>query len=454
MVRPGADVLTAAAYALLAAALTVSDGHDQPVAVVLLLVSTLCATVAAVSARRLGAGEMSPWIALALALASAITSLSRSPGGLTASVHVDARYAVMAGGMLCVIVSYVADVRARTLITLGWRRWRPVALLVLGAGLGVWMLRASPSPAIDVWDIQQQAAKRLLVGKSVYAPGAIAVLDSHSFDHVVGSYIYPPLDILLAAGAFALTGETRFAALVAILVGAWLLRAIARRSEPAPSAVPDLLMASLLLHPRGLFVLDQAWGEPLALPFLGGFAIACLARRYGLASVLLGLLCGVKQHLLLYLPALALVPGIGLYGGLVALATVAATYAPFILWDHHGMWSALVGHHLGNPFRADSLSLTAFVSNAGIFLPAWLGFIAASAGLAVVLRMPRDLGPLLIASALPFFGFYLLGRQAFCNYYYLLDATLLFAVAAMRSHDHAHAKWPTENDKATVLARR
>jgi hypothetical protein len=429
--------LTMAAYAVLAAALTVSDGHDQPVAAVLLFASTLCVAIAAVRIRGAAAGRMSAWIALAVATASATTNLLRSPGGLTASVPMDARYTVMGGGMLCLIVSYAADVRAGTLITAGWRRWRPVALLVFGAGLGIWMLRASPSPAIDVWTIQQQAASRLLGGKSVYAPGAISALDSHSFDHVVSSYIYPPLDIVFATAAFALTRETRFAALVAILVGAWLLRAIARRAEPAPSAAPDLLMACLLVHPRGLFVLDQAWGEPLALPFLGGFAIACLERKYRLASIFLGLLCGVKQHLLLYLPTLVLVPGIGLRGALVALVAVAATYAPFVLWDSSGMWRALVGHHLGNPFRADSLSLTAFLSNAGILLPTWLGFVAASASFAVVLRMPRDLGALLLASTLPFFGFYLLGRQAFCNYYYLLDATLLFAAAAMRSRDSA-----------------
>ena len=41
------------------------------------------------------------------------------------------------------------------------------------------------------------------------------------------------------------------------------------------------------------------------------------------------------------------------------------------------------------------------------------------------------LGPLLLGSCLVFGLFYLLGRQAFCNYYYLLDATALFAAASL-----------------------
>jgi hypothetical protein len=448
MVRWGAEGLAMIAFALLAAALTVSDGHDQPVAVLVTVASAVCCAIAAVRARGT-VSAASASIALPIAIAFAITGLVRSPGGQTARVTMDAPYVAMAFGMLCVIASYVADVRAGALLDGGWRRWRPAALLALGAALGVWMLRASPAPAIDVWTIQQQAAEKLLGGKSVYEPGAISALDSHSFDHVVGSYIYPPLDIVLATASFALTRETRFAALVSTLAGAWLLRAVARRTESGPTAAPDLLMACLLVHPRGLFVLDQAWGEPLALPFLGGFALARLAKKPVVAAVLLGLLCGVKQHLLLYLPALALLPGIGLQGVFLALVTVAATYVPFVLWDHHGMWSALVGHHLGNPFRSDSLSLTALLWNAGIPLPMWLGFVAALASFAAVGCVSRTLGALLLASTLPFFGFYLFGRQAFCNYYYLLDATILFAAAAMGSCDRSPGLWPAHTEKAT-----
>jgi hypothetical protein len=48
-----------------------------------------------------------------------------------------------------------------------------------------------------------------------------------------------------------------------------------------------------------------------------------------------------------------------------------------------------------------------------------------------VRRVPREVGPLLLGSCLVFGLFYLFGRQAFCNYYYLVDATALFAAATL-----------------------
>ena len=146
---------------------------------------------------------------------------------------------------------------------------------------------------------------------------------------------------------------------------------------------------------------------------------------------MLGLLCALKQHFVLYLPALALVPGIGLAGVAIALATAVATYAPFALAAPAGLWTAVIVHHLRNPFRTDSLSLTARLWSAGVVVPSWVGFAASAGTLGALAWVPRRLGPLLLASSLTFLVFYLLGRQAFCNYYYLLGATWLFAAGAL-----------------------
>jgi len=202
-----------------------------------------------------------------------------------------------------------------------------------------------------------------------------------------------------------------------------------RASGSRPLA--DLLMATALFHPTAMFVLQQAWSEPLAVPLLGAFATCIRAGRTRWAAIALGLLCALKQHLLLYLPALALLPGVGATGVATAIGVVVATYAPFVWVAPRGVWESLVLHHLHNPFRPDSLSLPAMLSDAGIFLPSWLGFAATGASLAVLKGMPRAFGPLLLAASLQFLLFYVLGRQAFCNYYYLLGPTWLFAAAAL-----------------------
>jgi hypothetical protein len=78
------------------------------------------------------------------------------------------------------------------------------------------------------------------------------------------------------------------------------------------------------------------------------------------------------------------------------------------------------------------LSLTAIIADAGYILPSWVGIVSTLAFLAAFLpRVPRKLGPLLLASAVSFLVFYVLGRQAFCNYYYVVCQTLLIAAAAL-----------------------
>ncbi len=418
------------AYALVAAALAISDGHDNHVAVVL-----TTATVAAVAAslwaagrgsRSLGAGPVATWC---VALASTLSVLVDSPGSYVEANASRFAYVALASFAVAIVASYAIDLRRRSLhpAIVAARR---AAMFVVAFGLGAWMLRASPAPRIDVWTVHQQGARALLHGQSVYAPGVIETEDTHSFARQIDVYAYPPLNALLTAAAYAVTGETRWAQLVAILAGAaclwWLARQVTRHA-----ALPDLLAACFLFHPRGLFVLEQAWGEPLALPFLGGFALAAHAGRPRLAAVLLGLLCALKQHFVLYLPALALMPGVGASGVLIALLTIAATYLPFVVATPTGVWDAIVVHHLKNPFRRDSLSLTAMLADAGVALPSWVGMTASLASIGLLRWVPRKLGPLLMASSLTFLLFYVLGRQAFCNYYYLVGATLLFAGAAL-----------------------
>jgi hypothetical protein len=434
---PGAAAFGCAimAHGLVVAALIISYGHNHPVADLLAVAAAPAACAGWWATRWPGRHEAgAPAIAWAAALASAIAVAVVDPGTFVGPTAPMVPLRVMSLAAVGVVASYAFDLLGARGVADPALRWlahaRPSLLIALGLGLGAWMLSASPAPAIDVWTVHQQGADALVHGHPVYAPGAIATVDTHSHERQIDSYAYPPLNLLLTAAAYAVTGETRWAQLVAILVGAALLRATAQR-KGLPHPVPDLLMACLVFHPRGLFVLEQAWGEPLALPLLGGFTLAWAGGRPRLAAGMLGLLCALKQHYVLYLPALALLPGVGASGVAIALATLLATYAPFAVSAPQGVYRAVVEHHLKNPFRADSLSLTARLSDAGVFLPSWLGFAASVASLVALAWTPRRLGPLLLASSLTFAVFYLLGRQAFCNYYYLLGATWLFAAGSL-----------------------
>jgi hypothetical protein len=419
------------AHALLAIAMARSDGHEQPFALALVLLSA----PAMVFAMRAARDPASTWsgvapFAWALGLASTLSLFDLPPGRSIAESVSFVPFLAMSASATALVASYAVDLSMPHAFSSRVRRVRRWTLFALAAALGAWLLRASPSPAIDVWQVHQQGADTLLHGHSVYAEGIISTDDSHSHARLISSYAYPPLNLVLTTVAYALTGETRWAQLVAILAGGVILWLVAQRTSRR-STFADLVVVCLFFHPRGLFVLEQAWGEPLALPFLAGFALAVSRRRFRAAAVLAGLVVALKQHFVLYLPAMALVPGIGVTGALIALGTAVATYLPFVLVTPSGLFTAVVLHHLGNPLREDSLSLTGTLSRVGVQLPSWVGVVASFATLGTLRRAPRVVGALLLSSSLTFLVFYVFGRQAFCNYYYLLDATVLIAAAAL-----------------------
>jgi hypothetical protein len=418
------------AHLALATALFLSNGHDQVVAGILLLVSLAAAARALCGAAFPGGASESrlSTLALVVALASTLSAFLREPGDFVSTSL--ALYYALSSCAVALVASYALEIRAGTPYGGRLAKLRPYGMLAVAFALGAWMIHASPSPRIDVWPIHQQGAQALLAGRSPYEPGVIETNDTMHEGYVVKSYGYPPMNVLLTAASYALTGETRWATVVAIVTAGYLLW-LAGRQRNRGVLWPDLLLACFLFHPRGLFVVEQAWGDPLALPFLAGFALAVTAGRRHLAAVLLGLLCSVKQHFAIYGVVLSFVPGIGVSGALLAFATAAATYVPFAIASPRGLWAGLVELHTKGAFRADSLSLTAMIADAGFILPSWVGLVATMGFLAFLPRVARTAGALLLASAVAFLVFYVLGRQAFCNYYYVVCQTLLIAAAAL-----------------------
>jgi hypothetical protein len=319
---------------------------------------------------------------------------------------------------------------------------RRAALFALALAVGAWMLRASPNPDIDVFPINQQAAQLILAGKPLYAPGAVGVLDTWHHRDFLDSYLYLPFGACCDALAYALSGDVRWAQLVAQLLGGALLWIIARRVGPrdgAPrrEAWADLLAAIFLFHPRGPFVLEEAWAEPLGVPLLGGFVLFMLQKRPFAASVCIGFLCATKQQLLFYVPFLALVPGFGFAPLVVAGVVTLAVMAPFVLRSVPDFYRATVSNLVHYPVRTDALNVTSELARVGILMPSWVGFCGWFVPVAYLPRIPRELTPLLVASCVAFTLFFLFGRQAFCNYYYLLDATALYALATLRDGEES-----------------
>jgi hypothetical protein len=352
------------------------------------------------------------------------------------------------GAALVLVLTFWFDIVRQEALPRELRVARRVGFFLLALAMGVWLLRASPDPQIDVFPAHQQAARAMLEGKSIYEPGVLYTFETFKNRDLLDEYMYPPLSACLSTVAYVVTHDVRWADLVSQLLGGAMIWAAAwrltpRGASPRRRAWADMLMACCLFHPRATFVLEQAWTEPLAIPFLGGFVLLVLAKRPMLASISLGLLVAMKQHMFLYAPFLALVPGVGLAGFVFAGAAALATMVPFAIRTPYGFYRGVFGMVLHNPFRPDALTIPAELARIGIIVPTWVGFLAALVPFAWLRRFPRQLAPLLLASCVCFGLFYLLGRQGFCNYYYLLGITALFAAASVdestdpQGHQHS-----------------
>jgi hypothetical protein len=387
--------------------------------------------------------------ALAIAASFQFYQLLRSPPGGWNWWSDDVRRVSSAG-----LRFFYGGVAAAFLLTLGLlrddRRVRRACLpLLLGVhfALGVWMIRASPAPHIDVFEFQQEGAAALLRGSNPYTAtftdiyhGTPQEKDREVYGKGLSEqgklkfgFPYPPVSLYLAALGYAVAGDHRYAQLVAMtLAGAFV--ACCR-----PGRLAALAAALVLFTPRGFFVLGRGWTEPFVVLMVAATVFcACRRSRWGL-PVALGLLFAVKQYMIFAAPlALLLAPrpwtfrsvlGLLLPAGVVA----AAASAPLALWDWHAFYHSAFTVQKVAPFREDALSYLVWIYHQhGTKLPVGVAFAALGAAMALSLwRCPRDASGFAAALAVSYLAFIAFNKQAFANYYYFVIGALCCAVAAV-----------------------
>jgi hypothetical protein len=427
-------VLCAAA---LGCALQVNFGQYHPVALAWLALAlagcVLC--VAKPAGRLIGVIESSPGLVLAFALATQFSLLlTRSPGATgrlaDGSSLLPFQLGVAAAGAVCAVALRAAVTKRSYAVSLA-------ALLLTYLLLGAWVLRAAPNPGVDVYTFQRDASHALLRGHNPYAltfPDPYA--DSARFygpgissdGRLQFGYPYPPLSLLLVAPAQAL-GDFRYAHLAATAIAAALV-ALARPGRAALGAA-----ALLLFTPRGFFVLEAGWTEPLAIMLLAAtlFAACRSGRSIPLA---LGALLAVKQYLVLVALVAPLLPvrPRDRWKGLLwkAAVVVAVLSLPLALWDLPGFVHSAVLLQFRQPFRDDALSyLVPLARLTGWQAPSVLAFGLSGLAAVVALRKcPRTPAGFALGAALVLFAFFAFNKQAFCNYYHLVIGALCCAAGA------------------------
>jgi len=426
----------AAAAVASSLALGISAGYANPVALLLMTTAAVLALLAArlpsATAPRSGAATAT---VLTLGLTSSLALQLLPP-----------KFAAVAARAASFRLGIVAC--AALLATHAWRgapRWfrhcRFAGLSIVVVLLGAMVIRAEPTPHIDVWHVQRLGALELIAGRdpysalypNIYGPRT-RYLDPSLLSgdgRWVTAQPYTPLTLLLDVPG-SLVGDVRWALLAATIAAAWLIRTLGRGTT-----VAELAGALLLLQPQGFWSLEHAWTEPFALLTILLAALAVTGTRgWLLPGLALGFAAASKQYVPLVVAPLCLSLSSARRWKALAVAAVivAALFVPFLAWDSAGLIRGVLEFQLRQPFRADALSWPAVVLQlGGPKLPTWPAFPIALAVLAIGAGRAPSQGRALLAGATAWIAFVAFNKQAFCNYYWLAVGLLCAAVAITSS---------------------
>ena len=414
-----------------------SDGHYTPEAIRwLLLVSALGVLLLLAPPLPFleSLGTRTPVAVLLAGLVLQFSQLLTHPPGI---------YLRPAGGW----IAFLAAVGAAAVVAgslsfagTGWARVGTALLGFLFLAAGLWVLHASPRPAIDVFVFQQQASDALLHGRNPYAltfPNIYGHTQFYGAELTDGrtlffGFPYPPLSLFLAVLGFLATGDHRTAQLVAVAVAAACILAL------RPDRLGALVAAALLFTPRGLFVVEQGWTEPFGLALLGVVLVTAV-RAPRLLWLALGALIAWKQYTVVLLPlTVLLLPQPFRWRAwlrlvLPALGVALGVSLPLALWNLSGFWRSVVWLQTVQPFRSDALSFPSALVALGVTPPPVVPTLLVLTTMAiagVLWRAPRTPRGFAIAVTLVLGVFFAFNKQSFCNYWFLVLGGAALALAA------------------------
>ncbi len=380
---------------------------------------------------------------LILGLAQQIYQLTtRLPGIYLLSSSISMLWMFKSGIILAGGTALLSLVPAKW-ISQSWQTALVILTLLLFFLLGIWVIKSSPDPTIDVFVFHQTSAERLIHGQNPYTiimPNIYndVKLYGEELINVDGSINfsnpYPPLNIYFTTLGYIIGGDVRYAYLLAIVISGGLIAFLHAGREAKLAAF------ILLFTPRIFFVLEQSWTEPLVLLCLTT-TIFCAIHYPRWLLLTLGLFFASKQYLLFIIPLSLLLfpislnsswkeqgkPYVWVFGTMFAISAPLAFWnLPAFTWNVGGMlWYYI--------FRPDSLSYLALYARIFNQPPPQyiiLSFVALAISFFMVWRfVPRNLTGFVLSISFCLLIFFAFNKQAFCNYYFLVISAICCTLA-------------------------
>lgn len=294
-----------------------------------------------------------------------------------------------------------------------------LALVIMGVGI----IRADPSPPIDVWTLQQRGAEVLLHGKNPYVWATVPDTDPEN-DFTV-PFVYPPM-VLYAA---CLVPDVRYALLACVVIAGFAVRSVGQRDAPA----------LFLWHmPILVFILELAWVDALPAMFICLGVASITARRSLLGALFLGLALSSKQSMFWLYPLAGFTLRFDRRQWITMTLAAILPAAPFVIWNpaafRYACWQFLASL----PPRHDALCFgTALWKWFGVTFPAAIGFVLAAAIVAFACWRVRDVAGFAKSALCVYFVFFFFNRWAFANYYFFLTVLAVLAAATSAFYQSA-----------------
>lgn len=306
------------------------------------------------------------------------------------------------------------------------------SLLAIAFFIKVSVLITSPTPYVDVFTIQKIAPVALLKGFNPYSIVYPKLYPDEEHD----VYSYGPGVILLDLPSVLLTGDPRFTMVFAEFGTALLLFLMLKKLGPSllsTTRVHEIIPLVYLFNPRSLFILEQAWVDPLIIFLITLFFYLLFShKRKFISFLVLGVAIATKQYAVFLIPFLLKGKILKLRDLIVVGCAFFMLTGPFLFWNAKDFIRDTV---LFNTFiqgsRYDSLSLNSlFYELSGKDIPVYIVVLIEFLVLIYLFmhQKEKNLSSALIATstlALTTFAIY---RLSFIHYYYFAGSLLFLGI--------------------------
>lgn len=295
----------------------------------------------------------------------------------------------------------------------------------------VMVLFVSPTPHIDVWHYAQMGGELLLNGVNPYSANYPDLYDG-KYDSTHGFPYWPVATYFFTIGKYF--GDVRISLIIA---QCFSLLGIIKLSNSLLFKKPMLIILIWMSFPVTYFILEQSWLDGFLIPMIIWSFHYLSEKKLMRSALILGMMCMTKQYMLFYaiLSFSYVFRNFGFKRSVeytaITIFTALVLALPFILWDFQLFYQKTVIDLLNLSYRDDSLSWVAYLLRFYNYRlsPISISLIYMVSTLLLsfwVWRKSRGRINVLISSLIVnYLVVFLFGKQAFCNYYYLVCIFLL-----------------------------